>query len=60
MSKMMGQIDLMPFEAMFPNKFPTVGLFQPKNCCKGYFLWKKGNFLCGVVVSLFREAFRVL
>jgi len=30
----------MLLEAMFPNRFPTVGLFQPKKGRKGNFLWK--------------------
>jgi len=44
MSKMMGQIDLMLLEAMYPNRFPTVGLFHPKNGWKGNFVWKKRKF----------------
>ena len=44
MSKMMGGIDGMLLEAMFPNRFPTVVLFQPKNGRKGNFLWKNREF----------------
>jgi len=47
MSKMMGRINLALFEAMFPNSFQTVGLFQRKN-------GRKGNFLYGVFMFLFR------
>jgi len=40
MSKMMGQTDLIFLKAMYTNKFPNVGLLQPKNGWKGNFLWK--------------------
>jgi len=44
MSKMMRWTDLMLLEAMFLNRFPTVGLFQPKNWRKWNFLLKIGEF----------------
>jgi len=44
MSKMMGRTDLMLLEAIFLNKFPTVGPFQPKKCWKCNFLWKNREF----------------
>jgi len=44
MSKMMGRFDLMLFKAMFPNSFPTAGLFDPKNGRNGNFLRKNKEF----------------
>jgi len=44
LSNIMGRADLMLLEAMYPNRFPIVGLFQPKNGRKGNFLWKNREF----------------
>jgi len=60
MSKMMGRTDLILSEAIHHKRLPPVGVFPPKRVEKGIFNGKSGNFLCGVLVFLFRRAFGVM